>query len=596
MIAFRRFLPVWVLLLVATGCDSGADASEPAAVAIAFDAADAFIVGETVQAAATVTNASGDPLSGVSVTWTVVAGGGTLGAGASSTGADGVARTTWTLGTTASGGAAQTVRASVDGGPSAQLAVGVNPGPIEALTVAADTTRLEVGGEIEVRIRGAEDAFGNAVDPGAYAFAWSSLAPDVATVQGDGATATITGVGIGETKVLVTSGAAPGARLDAVRRTAGTAGDTLGVRVVSAVEELRGVWITNVASDVLDSRESIAEAMQFLADHNFNVVFPVVWNSAATLYPSETMEGLIGRRIDPNFRGRDPLQEIIEEARPHGIAVIPWFEYGFASSYNAGGGPILTVKPEWAARDRDGKLLKKNGFEWMNPYHPEVQDLLLSLIREVVDGYDVDGIQGDDRLPANPVEGGYSEYTVELYKQENDGASPPQDFSDPAWIQWRADKLNAFGKRVYDEVKASDPALQVSWSPSVFPWSKQQYLQDWPTWVEGGYADLVHPQVYRYTVDAYRATLGQLTPDALGLDASTIDRMYPGVLMRVGDYTVPVEALKRELAINRELGFKGEVFFFYEGLRVNDNELATALLDSFYSSPARLPFVPASQR
>ncbi|NES74064.1 MAG: tetratricopeptide repeat protein [Okeania sp. SIO2D1] len=46
---------------------------------------------------------------------------------------------------------------------------------------------------------------------------------------------------------------------------------------------LRGIWLTNVDSKVLHSRDNIAEAMDFLAETGFNVVFPVVWNKAFTL-------------------------------------------------------------------------------------------------------------------------------------------------------------------------------------------------------------------------------------------------------------------------------------------------------------------------
>ncbi len=82
------------------------------------------------------------------------------------------------------------------------------------------------------------------------------------------------------------------------------------------IEELRGVWITNVDSDVLFSRESIVEAMDYLADRGFNVVFPVVWNKGYTLHPSEVAFEAFGKLQDPYFatRGRDPLQEIITEA------------------------------------------------------------------------------------------------------------------------------------------------------------------------------------------------------------------------------------------------------------------------------------------
>jgi len=39
-------------------------------------------------------------------------------------------------------------------------------------------------------------------------------------------------------------------------------------------QELRGVWITNIDSDVMFDRAKTAEAMQFLSDRGFNIVFP----------------------------------------------------------------------------------------------------------------------------------------------------------------------------------------------------------------------------------------------------------------------------------------------------------------------------------
>jgi uncharacterized lipoprotein YddW (UPF0748 family) len=354
--------------------------------------------------------------------------------------------------------------------------------------------------------------------------------------------------------------------------------------------ELRGVWLTNVDSDVLASRASIDEAMQFLADHHFNVVYPVVWNDAYTVYPSAVTDSLIGVRIDPRYAGRDPLAELIEAAHRHGLAVIPWFEFGFAASYQAEGGPIIEAQPAWAARDRNGDLLTKNGFEWMNAYHSNVQDVLQALVLEVVHNYDVDGVQGDDRLPAQPVEGGYSAYTDSLYRAAHDGTPPPRDPTDADWKRWRADRLNAFAQRLYQAVKAVDPGLQVSWAPSIYPWGYDEYLQDWPAWLAGGYADWVHPQVYRRDLNNYRETLTSQQPDALGLDAEARSRMAPGVLMQVGDYRIAADDLVEVVATNRAQGFRGEVFFFYEGLRAHDGELARALRDGPYATPARLPF------
>ncbi|WP_375800791.1 glycoside hydrolase family 10 protein [Salinibacter sp.] len=359
-----------------------------------------------------------------------------------------------------------------------------------------------------------------------------------------------------------------------------------------ASDELRGVWVTNVDSDVLDSQANIEQAMTVLADHNFNVVFPVVWNDAATMYPSTVMDTLIGRSIDPQYEGRDPLQELVKAAHENGLAVIPWFEFGFSSSYQAEGGPILDKYPSWAARNRNGELVTKNGFDWMNGYKPAVQDLLMDLVLEVVRNYKVDGIQGDDRLPANPVEGGYSDYTKTLYRSEHDGQNPPSNPRNEAWKEWRADKLSDFGRRLYDKVKAVDSSLVVSWAPSPYPFGYNEYLQDWPAWINRGFTDLVHPQVYRRDVSEYKSFLATQRADEAGWNADKVLGFYPGVLMKVGDYRMTPEELKEVILTNRRRGIDGEVFFFYEGLHENDGALAD-VLKSCYSESADLPFDPA---
>lgn len=353
-----------------------------------------------------------------------------------------------------------------------------------------------------------------------------------------------------------------------------------GCKIQPNPSEWRGVWVTNVDSKVLDSKASIEEAMKFLSENGFNVVMPVVWNDAYTLYPSKIMKNMFDREISPRFTGRDPLKELINAAHAYNLQVIAWFEYGFASSYNKEGGAFIKAKPEWAAKDINGNLLKKNNFEWMNAYMPEVQDFILSLIMEVVENYDIDGIQGDDRLPAQPIHGGYSDYTVKLYKSEHNGQAPPQDYRDQAWQKWRGDKLNAFAERIYDNVKAKKKNVLVTWAPSVYPWCYDEYLQDWPTWIKDGYADVVIPQVYRYNTDAYTKTLEGINKLTLGLE-NTKTVILPGVLLNVGSYLMSEEMLKETIKIDRKAGYEGEIFFFYEGLRKENNRNAK-ILNSLY--------------
>ncbi|MFN4110979.1 MAG: glycoside hydrolase family 10 protein, partial [Ignavibacteria bacterium] len=321
----------------------------------------------------------------------------------------------------------------------------------------------------------------------------------------------------------------------------------------------------NVDSDVLRSRENIVEAVEFLDQLNFNTIFVVVWNKGMTQYRSKIMKELTGFEIDTMFNDFDPLPVLIDEAHKRNIKVIAWFEFGFASSYKQNGGKILELKPHWKAIDIEGKLVSKNGFEWMNGFHPEVQEFIISLIKELITNYRVDGIQGDDRLPAMPVESGYDNYTVNLYRMEHNGLNPPGNFRDSSWIQWRANILNKFAERIYSEIKKINPALIVSMAPSIYPWSKEEYLQDWLEWIRNGNVDLICPQLYRYKFEDYEKLLYEIVN--FQIENKNLKKFYPGILLKVGDYYAPTELLEQNINLNRNFGINGEVFFFYEGLK-----------------------------
>ncbi|MCA1993770.1 MAG: WG repeat-containing protein [Coleofasciculus sp. S288] len=354
------------------------------------------------------------------------------------------------------------------------------------------------------------------------------------------------------------------------------------------VTETRGVWLTSTASQVFNSKQTIAEAMDFLAKTGFNVVFPVVWNNGTTFYPSRIMRDTFGLEINPRYAGRDPLGELIVEAKRVGLAVIPWFEYGFASSFSQNGGQIIAKKPEWAARDASGNLLKKNNFEWMNALNPEVQDFLRSLVLEVVKNYEITGIQGDDRMPALPSEGSYDARTVERYfRQFNQ--NPSQNAKDPQWLQWRADILTDFLTRLYRELIALNPDLIISMSPSVYPWGYEEYLQDAQAWIDQGLVDLIHPQLYRRDFEGYKLLIDRLVTEQF--TPAQLPYLSPGVLLKVGSYRMSPELLLRTIQYNRDRGISGEVFFFYEGLREENNALAEVLRTGPYAQAT--PFNPS---
>ncbi len=363
------------------------------------------------------------------------------------------------------------------------------------------------------------------------------------------------------------------------------------------VEELRGVWITNVDSQILFEKENIAAGMDYLADRGFNVIYPVVWNKGYTLHPSDVAEEAFGIRQDPVFAAvnRDPLAEIIVEAHRVGIEVIPWFEYGFASIFgNPSGGHIIEANPHWASRDANGDIANKNGFYWMNALHPEVQQFMLDMIQEVSENYDIDGIQGDDRLPAMASEAGYSDFSKQLYRDEHDGNDPPAQFNQSDFLQWKADKLTTFAGELYSMVKNTDDRLIVSLSPSIYSFSLTEYLQDWPAWLDSSYVDIIHPQAYRYSISDYRQIirnmLGQQPISSQGyIHRFFRPQIFPGILIKAGSRFNGPDYVMDAIEFNRSYDLKGEVFFFFEGLDGKNDFLGDSLRANKYQMSALPP-------
>ncbi len=210
----------------------------------------------------------------------------------------------------------------------------------------------------------------------------------------------------------------------------------------------------------------------------------------------------------------------------------------------------------------------------------------MNLVLEVVRNYDVDGIQGDDRFPALPCEGGYDEGTVARYRRQF-GQNPPQNPKDQQWLQWRADILTDFLARLYQEVKAVNPDLLVSMSPSIYDWGFKEYLQDSATWLNRGIVDMIHPQIYRRDFLSYKCIVNRLVAEQF--TNVTLPKLAPGILIKLGSYSINPKYLVQTIECNRKRGIRGEVFFFYEGLRANNCALAKVLRNGPYAKSALFP-------
>ena len=335
------------------------------------------------------------------------------------------------------------------------------------------------------------------------------------------------------------------------------------VATPTPTSELRGVWLTNVDSDVMFDRDRLAAALQQLQALNFNTVYPTVWNWGYTLYPSRVAKRVIGRSLDltPSLQGRDILKELVKEGHQKGISVIPWVEFGFMAPY---GSELANSHPDWLTSRLDGTQVWQEGPHdrvWLNPLRPEVQQFVQDLAIEIVTNYDVDGIQFDDHF-GFPAEFGYDAFTVALYQQEHAGQSPPNNPKDPTWVRWRADKVTKFMTRVFRAVKARKPNCLIALAPNPQEFSYSYSLADWQTWEQQGLIEELIVQVYRDDLNNFIAEL--VRPEV-----QTALRHIPvgiGILTGVKTHPVEITQIQNQVQAVRDQGLAGVSFFYYETL------------------------------
>lgn len=328
--------------------------------------------------------------------------------------------------------------------------------------------------------------------------------------------------------------------------------------------EIRGVWLTNIDSDVLFSAQKTKEAINSLDKLNFNTLYPTVWNWGYTLYPSKVAEKTIGIKMDPEpgLKGRDILKEIISYSKNKGMAVIPWFEFGFMAPADS----LLAKKhPDWLTTRLDGSTvwLEGNVHErvWLNPLHPEVQKLITDLVVEIVSKYDIEGIQFDDHF-GYPSDFGYDPLTVQLYQEEHQGQFPPTNPKEKEWVQWRADKITDYLSQLFQAIKKTNPEVLVSVSPNPQAFSLESFLLDWETWERKGLIEELVLQIYRDNVDSFRNEIEK--PEVV--NAKNHIPVAVAILTGLKGRNVPFELIKAQVETTRELNFGGVSFFFYESL------------------------------
>ncbi len=304
------------------------------------------------------------------------------------------------------------------------------------------------------------------------------------------------------------------------------------LEVSDTTPSFRGFWADAFGTG-FKSTAQIDQMVAMAVAGKYNAIIPEVlayqdnvgnghgayWNSA--IVPKATdISGTI-----------DPLAYLVETAHANGIEVHCWLvSFRVSNSWPPSGNTIMTAHPEWLIVprvDRDGGPSTVDGKYTLDPGAAGAQEYLISIVRELVSNYDIDGIHWDyirytSTDAGYPADMGYDKSSLARF-QDITGRGDVPTTGDSQWNDFRRRTITEFARRAMTEVATLDNPQQplrhtaalITWgnAPASFTSSSAYSIfQNWRHWIEMGYldagipmtyySDTSHPTWYRNWVDA----------------------------------------------------------------------------------------------
>lgn len=348
--------------------------------------------------------------------------------------------------------------------------------------------------------------------------------------------------------------------------------------------ELKGVWIRPTQKNAAEVQKTLDE----IKSAGINNVFLETYYHGRTIFPSKVMEAYGFEKQNPEFNF-DVLSAWINEAHKRKIKVHTWFESFYVGNKSPESYPnsILAVKPDWQNKTRqkadyEGYVShpnEHNGY-FLDPANPDVVNFVLSLINEIVNRYDVDGVNIDYvRYPNIQKENyrnqwGYTPYAREEFKQMYD-IDPleiePNSSKWDEWCEYRRDKITEYVQKASLIVRSRKKLVTAVVFPD-YKVSLQTKHQDWARWINRRYLDAITPLILTADDELAKSMLEEIKRKT-GNDA----QVFPGLF--AGFIESDPEDLLRQIHIIRKLKLSGVILFDWAHL--NDKYLNVLKTSAF---------------
>lgn len=176
--------------------------------------------------------------------------------------------------------------------------------------------------------------------------------------------------------------------------------------------EMRGVWVSYLdwngwAKDEAGYKKAMDQTLDLCVQKGLNAVFLQVRPDGDAMYPSQYFpwskfaSGKQGKNP-----GYDPLAYAVQAAHQRGLQLHAWINPYRITGYLNRYSDLCASNPAIAwAKDGDSSndrwVLCQNGEYYYNPAIPQVRQLIIDGVKEIVTNYEVDGIHFDDYFYPN---------------------------------------------------------------------------------------------------------------------------------------------------------------------------------------------------
>jgi|TARA_Y100000310_G_scaffold2817_1_gene3771 uncharacterized lipoprotein YddW (UPF0748 family) len=327
----------------------------------------------------------------------------------------------------------------------------------------------------------------------------------------------------------------------------------------------RYLWVVR---NTMTNPERIDQMLQFATLNRFNHILVQVRGRGDAYYNSNLVpESHLIK--DTNF---DPLAYLIPKAKEKGIHVHAWVNTYLLWSSRVKPvqkNHLLYTQPDWL--DQDGHIpidIKKemrrfnsgkNGNEgfYLSPNHPKVNGYLLSVFRDLIENYELDGLHLD-YIRYHDSEYGQNPSAIAYYRKYNGlDADPSRMSSASEWSDHRRKAVTDLVRETKNLIETVRPKMELTAAvkPNLYQ-ARERYYQEWDVWLAAGYLDKA--VVMNYTKD-------------LKDFAANIDIMYDNlpskyrkkIVMGIATYNQPARHVVDKVKYTRVTRFSGISFFSY---------------------------------